>query len=71
VAEAPEVGDGDVELRGGVLEPHVEHATDDSPFRGVHPAAYSSSRRPWWWYAVESLIERRVYWPGLYSTNKG
>jgi len=34
VAEAPEVGDGDVELRGGVLEPHVEHATDDSPFRG-------------------------------------
>ena len=33
-AEAPEVGDGDVQLRGGVLDPHVEHATDDSPFRG-------------------------------------
>jgi hypothetical protein len=32
-AEAPEVGDGGVQLGGDVLEPHVEHGTDDSPFR--------------------------------------
>lgn len=32
-AEAPKVGDGDVELRGGVRQPHVEQATDVRPLR--------------------------------------
>jgi hypothetical protein len=56
----------------------VEHATDDSPFRGCIlqpiplPAGHGGGM-----HAVESLrcnlclIERRAYWPGLYSTNKG